>query len=254
MSTAFLVKRRGAAVLGGLDAAVRRHPTDQTRLVTFHAVGNRVDGDVHGIYDLTPAEFGRHVDAIVGAAAEAGLPFRRLGEWPAPGIVVTFDDGYADLVGTVAPVLSERGIPFHCFVTGDRLDAGDTRYLDRAALAELAAVPLAGIGAHGWRHAPLDAMQPGERDHDLRASRSSLEDLLQRTVDTMSYPYGRGNGDVRGAAQRAGFARAACSTWGFAPPESDPLLLPRIDLWAGDSPRTVRHKVLGHWNWFGRLS
>ena len=178
MSTAFLVKRRGAALLGGLDAAVRRHPADQARLVTFHAVGNRVDGDVHGIYDLTPAEFARHVDAVVGAAEETGLPFRSLAEWPAPGIVVTFDDGYADLVGTVAPVLSDRGIPFHCFVTGDRLDAGDPRYLDRAALTELASVPLAGIGAHGWRHSPLDAMQADERDNDLLASRSSLEDLL----------------------------------------------------------------------------
>lgn len=254
MSTAFLVKRCGATVLGGFDAAVRRHPSDHARLVTFHAVGNRVDGDVNGIYDLAPAEFIRHVDAIVEAAQLAGLPFIRLDEWPSPGIVVTFDDGYADLVGTVAPVLSDRGIPFHCFVTGDRLDAGDRRYLDRAALAELAAVPLSGIGAHGWRHAPLDAMRPEERDRDLRASRESLEQVLRRPVDTMSYPFGRVNRDVRDAAERAGFTRAACSTWGFAPPTSDPLLLPRIDLWAGDSPRTVRHKVLGHWNWFGRLS
>jgi len=254
MSTAFLVKRRGAEVLGGLDATVRRHPADHSRLVTFHAVGNRVDGDVNRMGVLAPTEFLRHVDALVEAAHRTGLAFRRLEDWPEPGIVVTFDDGYADLVDTVAPALVDRGIPFHCFVTGDRLDAGDPRYLDRGALAALAAVPLAGIGAHGWRHAPLDAMPPDERDRELRASRSSLEDLLQRPVDTMSYPFGRVNHEVRDAAGRAGFVRAACSTWGFAPPAVDPLLLPRIDLWAGDSPRTVRHKVLGHWNWFGRLS
>jgi hypothetical protein len=28
----------------------------------------------------------------------------------------------------------------------------------------------------------------------------------------------------------------------------------RIDMWAGDGPRTVTNKVLGHWNWFGLLT
>jgi len=254
MTTTFRIKRRGAVALGALDASVRRHPTNQARLVTFHAVGNRVDGDINHIYDMPPDEFARHLDALVEAAHRVGLRFIRLNEWPAPGIIVTFDDGYADLVDTVAPTLSDRGIPFHCFVTGDRLEAGDRRYLDRSALAELALMPHADIGAHGWRHAPLDEMRPDERDHDLRASRTTLEDVVQRPVDSMSYPFGRVNRDVRDAVEHAGFTLAACSTWGFAPPASDPLLLPRIDLWAGDSPRTVLHKVLGHWNWFGRRS
>jgi peptidoglycan/xylan/chitin deacetylase (PgdA/CDA1 family) len=110
------------------------------------------------------------------------------------------------------------------------------------------------VGAHGATHRSLTSLSSPELADELRASKVDLETVLQKPVPTMSYPYGHVNDDVRKAAQDAGFTFAATSKWGFNESSSNPLLQQRIDMWSGDTKRTVENKILGHWNWFGLLT
>jgi peptidoglycan/xylan/chitin deacetylase (PgdA/CDA1 family) len=115
-------------------------------------------------------------------------------------------------------------------------------------------MPGATIGCHGAEHQSLTSFSIAEATNDLHTSKIAVEAAVQRTIDTMSYPYGHVNEAVRAAAQQVGFTQAACSTWGFNTQDTDHMMLKRIDMWAGDNPSTVRDKVLGYWNWFGLLS
>jgi peptidoglycan/xylan/chitin deacetylase (PgdA/CDA1 family) len=254
MTTAFAVKRRGATIVGEAHRLLVSSRRDGLRVLTYHAVGNPVDGDVHRIYDLEPDAFAAQLDRVVAAARRAGLDFVPFASNARTGVAITFDDGYADLLTAVLPEMTTRNLPFHVFITADKLTSGDQRYLTADGLRRLAQSNLVTIGAHGASHRPLTKL-PAERClSDLRESRERISEVVGRPVDTMSYPFGLVNPTVRDLAHEAGFTRAASSKWGFNHPDTDPLMMRRIDMWAGDGPRTVTNKVLGHWNWFGLLT
>jgi peptidoglycan/xylan/chitin deacetylase (PgdA/CDA1 family) len=121
-------------------------------------------------------------------------------------------------------------------------------------MVELSNMPGVTIGAHGATHRSLTSLSSSELAAELQASKVDLEAVLQKHVTTMSYPYGHVDESVHKAAHNAGFIFAATSKWGFNESASDPLLQRRIDMWSGDSKRTVENKILGHWNWFGLLT
>ena len=115
-------------------------------------------------------------------------------------------------------------------------------------------MPGVSIGAHGASHRSLTSLSSSELAAEIRASKVDLETVLQKPVTTMSYPFGHVDESVCKATHDAGFIFAATSKWGFNEASIDPLLQRRIDMWSGDSKRTVENKVLGHWNWFGLLT
>jgi peptidoglycan/xylan/chitin deacetylase (PgdA/CDA1 family) len=213
-----------------------------------------VDGDFNSIYNMTRGEFEEHVAGILRFSAANSIPIVPFGAYTDDGIAITFDDGYVDVLTTVAPILARHGIPFHVFITPTKLTSGDPRYLTTAQLSELTTSELVAVGAHGYEHRPLTEMTPDDAERDLRRSRESLQDILQQDVTTMSYPFGLVDHRTRDAAERAGFTSAACSKWGFNRGDTDRLMIRRIDMWARDRRSTVTDKLAGNWNWFARLT
>lgn len=250
----FTAKRQVATFVGNCLRMLPGSPVAGQRVLMYHAVGNRVDGDINNIYTMSRNDFLRHIDTLQSISSQHHLPFAPFHRSHNSEISITFDDGYADALSTIGPELSKRGIPFHVFVTPTKLTSGDPRYLSTPELRELATIPGATIGAHGATHRSLTSLSIDDAEADLRASKQQLEDILQTSITTMSYPYGHVNEAVRNAAERVGFTVAACSKWGVNTASSDSLLLNRLDMWAGDNSRTIENKVLGYWNFLGRLT
>jgi peptidoglycan/xylan/chitin deacetylase (PgdA/CDA1 family) len=248
----FTAKRQVATVVGNCLRMLPGSPVSGQRVLMYHAVGNRVDGDVNNIYTMSRADFLRHIETLQAVSEKHNIPFAPFRQSHTTEIAITFDDGYADALSTIGPELSKRGIPFHVFVTPEKLTSGDPRYLSTPELRELATIPGATIGAHGATHRSLTSLTIVEAEADLRNSKQQLEDVLQTPITSMSYPYGHVNGDVRAAVKQVGFIVAACSKWGVNNEHSDALLLNRLDMWAGDNSRTIQNKVLGYWNFLGR--
>ena len=250
----FTAKRQVATLVGNCIRMLPGSPVAGQRVLMYHGVGNRVDGDINNIYTMSRNDFLRHIDTLQSISAKHHMPFASFRRSHNSEISITFDDGYADALSTIGPELSKRGIPFHVFVTPEKLTSGDPRYLSTPELRELATIPGATIGAHGATHRSLTSLSIVDAEADLRASKQQLEDILQSSITTMSYPYGHVNEAVRNAAERVGFTVAACSTWGVNTASSDPLLLNRLDMWAVDNSRTIENKVLGFWNFLGHLT
>ncbi|GAA3197833.1 polysaccharide deacetylase family protein [Actinocorallia longicatena] len=128
-------------------------------------------------------------------------------------VVITFDDGYADLHSRALPILTDFGFPATVFVTTGWLDdAGPDaagRPLDAMLTwAHVAEVTAHGIevGAHSHSHPQLDQLRDGPLHDELTRSRLSLEDRLQLPVTTMAYPYGYSSERVRRFAADAGYS------------------------------------------------
>ena len=250
----FKAKRLGAIAVSTAVSAVRQKPQSGIRILSYHAVGTRVDGDVNGLYCLKTDEFRMHCDLIEQFSHQHGVPLLPFGTSAESGIVLTFDDGYADALSIVGPELSKRKIPFHVFVSPAKALSKDQRYLSPVELVELASISGATIGAHGNSHIPLTNLGKANMLQELADSKDSLEQILQLPIHTMSYPFGLVDDVVRDAAEKTGFKQAACSKWGFVLPDTDRLMQPRVDIWSGDSKRTYMQKLAGTWNWFSRIT
>ena len=248
-----------AGLVGEVFRLLPRPLAHGHRTLMYHSVGlaqksTTVDGDTLGIYSMTLAQFTQQIDAIQGIALSKGMSFVPFGSVLRDTISITFDDGYTDALTAIAPILCARQIPFHVFVSAARMNGSDRKYLSPAQVVELSNMPGVTIGAHGATHRSLSSLLSPELAAELRASKVDLEAVLQKPVTTMSYPYGHVNDEVRKAAQDAGFTFAATSKWGFNASSNNSLLQRRIDMWSGDTKRTVENKILGHWNWFGLLT
>ncbi len=255
----FATKRRVAGLVGEVFRLLPRPQAHGHRTLMYHSVGleqnsTPVDGDTLGIYSMTLAQFTAQIDAIQAVCASTGISIDVFGSAKNDSLSITFDDGYTDALTVIAPLLYARQIPFHVFVSSARMNGTDRKYLSPAQVVELSNMPGVSIGAHGATHRSLTSLSSSELAAELQASKVDLEAVLQKPVTTMSYPFGHVDESVRKAAHETGFTFAATSKWGFNEAASDPLLQRRIDMWSGDTKRTVENKILGHWNWFGLLT
>lgn len=127
---------------------------------------------------------------------------------------------------TLRPWFDKQGISFpdlcaRFFMSGDEL-------------RRFAAHPLITIGGHSTTHRPLARLPEVEMRSELSDNKSYLENLLQRRIDHMAYPYGgREQCGQREAiaARDSGFLTAVAVAHGklVAETADDPYLLPRED-------------------------
>jgi len=244
---------RGKHLLGDFIArllAVVERPRlgDGTRVLMYHAIGERVPNMDLDLYSMSATRFADQVQAIVEFARSTGTRFVPFGGVPTPGIAVTFDDGYRSFVDVAVPVLSEYKVPVHVFVGTEHLASDPSLHMSPAQVRDVASLPGVTVGAHGYRHVPLTTLSDDELRGELTVARRSLEEVLGRSVDTMSYPHGAHDDRVHRSVAAAGYVAAACSDAGTFVSSEQKLRIPRIDLWALDSPATVRRKVLGAWD------
>jgi peptidoglycan/xylan/chitin deacetylase (PgdA/CDA1 family) len=131
-------------------------------------------------------------------------------------IALTFDDGYADLLTTVAPLLAERSMVATAFLTTSYLDGrsdGDpchARWLSWAEAGELAATGCIEIGAHSHDHVELDMVGVEDARAQIRRCRERLRAEIGVDVTSFAYPYGYSTAAVRAVLADEGFT-AACS-------------------------------------------
>lgn len=172
-----------------------------------------------------------------------------------PGAVaLTFDDGFRNFFHHAFPVLEQYRFPATVFVIagycGGRNDwPSQPRHpliptLELMPWSEVEQVAKAGIniGSHTVSHPRMSALSESEVERELSLSRTTIEDRTGRPVDAFAYPYGDYTAAVSRAVQSQ--FRFACSTeLGFVSPSSNPIELPRLDIY-----------YLQHEFWFHGLS
>ena len=215
------------------------------RVLMYHAVGTKVPGDYLERYSISPDLFQQQMNYL-----SEHFPIKKFTEVGVHenAIAVTFDDGFADNLDLASPVLVDLKIPFTIFVTSNNIGT-NSMYLSANGLRELSNVPGALIGAHGVSHRSLTDCNNSELDYELINSRKSIEDIIGKSVKTMSYPHGSVNKQVREAVSVAGYELSASSRFGNNLKNFDPLKIDRTDIWSNDDLYVFRSKVNGEWDW-----
>ncbi|HEY7145795.1 MAG TPA: polysaccharide deacetylase family protein [Streptosporangiaceae bacterium] len=218
----------------------------------YHSV-TRYEADPY-LVTVTPRRFEQQMDWLRrrgrrGVSMRELLAARRAGS--AAGLVgLTFDDGYADFAGNVAPVLASHGFSATLFPIAGRL-GGDNEWdpdgprkplLTGPQLAGLAG-PGIEIGSHGMRHVRLASVSDDELVREVAGSRSLLRDISGQQVAGFCYPYGDLDSRVVAAVRRAGY-EYGCAIWRSG--LTGTYALPRTFVGERDTGPRLRAKAVRH--------
>ena len=221
-------------------------------VIAYHRVG----GGSQVQLDMPRGQFDEQMAALAerGDAASLDGALDALGRAEAPArdpVVVTFDDGSADFVDVVVPVMVEHRIPVTLYLaTGYVAEQRPLPYGGRppswAGLADVLSTGLVTIGSHTDSHALL-ARAPGTVARDeLDRSISLIAEHLGVRAEHFAYPKGILGSPPAEAAVRVRFRSAALG--GTRPNPygaTDPYRLARSPIQAADGMRWFDAKVRG---------
>ncbi len=253
---------RGLWITGLADLARRALTRSKSFVVTFHGIAARRDDDLPAAVQpaFDAAELRAAIDWI-GRRFDYLTPSELL-QGERCGVLLTFDDGFANNATNALPVLEELGAPAVFFVAAQHVrDPRDwlpatretvRRHWDREdlvsdpiardlydgmsreQLASCARHPLVTIGSHTVHHPLLTGCEDATLAAELEGSKALLEDWCGRGVDLFAYPAGdydlRVARAVRAAGYRAAFAEDSREV-GLPPYE-----IPRVDLYDCRAP------------------
>ncbi|MER5884719.1 polysaccharide deacetylase family protein [Streptomyces sp. NPDC001941] len=190
-------------------------------------------------FTVAPSEFGRQLDAVA-ASGRTAVPVSALaaflagrGGLPPRPVVLTFDDGFADLPGPTAEAVASRGLAATAYLTTGAITRGRGSLLPPAPMMDLAEAPLLEqygmeVGGHTVTHAQLDTLRAADLHRELADSKRALEDVLGHEVAHLAYPHGYNSRAVRRAARAAGYASAVAVRHALSSGRDEPYRIARL--------------------------
>lgn len=170
-------------------------------------------------------------------------------------VAVTFDDGFANLLENAFPAMKEKNIPATIFIPSACLGKEpswlkntkhENEYEMLISEQQLKAISeQVLIGSHSFSHADLTDEKVDVKN-ELTQSKQHLENLLNKEITLLAFPYGRSNEVARNIAKNLGFKRIF---------NADPILeetdffMGRVDVSPNDWKIEFYLKILGAYAW-----
>lgn len=164
-------------VRGALKSVLAARPSRRDAQGATLLIYHRVGGGTTNELDVTPDAFARHVDALGGhdvLSLDAALDRLDAGD-ATPSVVLTFDDGFADVYRNAWPLLRQRRLPFTIYLATAYMGApmqweGATakgepgRGLSWDQIHEMVDSGLCTLGNHTHRHVRPEVLTVEELD------------------------------------------------------------------------------------------
>ncbi|MFD5425042.1 polysaccharide deacetylase family protein [Streptomyces sp. NPDC127084] len=235
----------------------RRDASESARIpvLLYHAVMDDPP-DWIAEFSVTPRDFSAQLDAI---QASGRTPvtistltdhLRGRGGLPPRPVLLTFDDGFADLPGPTAEALASRRLPATAYLTTGAITPGLRSLLPPAPMMTLAQAPLLErygmeVGAHTVTHPQLDTIGPRRLRHELRQSKAVLENALGHEVRHLAYPHGYNSRAVRRAARAAGYESAVAVRHALSSERDEAYRIARLIVRRGHSVADIEAWMAG---------
>lgn len=164
---------------------------------------------------------------------------------PPKPVMITFDDGYADVYTNASPVLARLHMHATAYVITSRISGRDTSFL---TWPELRALERRGIqvGSHTETHAALTALTTSAMREELVGARTALQRALHHPVPWLAYPYGAVDGHVVAVVRASGYALAVTTRSGACQSPAQPLQLHRLEVLDTTGVAGLRALVASH--------
>lgn len=217
-------------------------------ILLYHSVSETARPG-HERFTVCPRRFREHA-RVIADSGRVGLTVSELADalhgeraLPRRPVLVTFDDGFAD-VAPAAELLLRAGYPSTAYVTSGWV--GRFRMLSPAGLRDLAAIDARlEVGAHSITHARLDELSERAAAREIGRSRSDVETIAEAPVSSFAYPHGAYDDRVRRIVARSGFCAAVAVKNAFSHAHDDRFALARVTIEARATARDLEQLLSG---------
>jgi peptidoglycan/xylan/chitin deacetylase (PgdA/CDA1 family) len=228
MNFIIAIRRLLYILLGNFDQLVGRR--NDLFVLCYHSINN--DGWRYGV---SLSEFKKQMHYIhrnyqIVSSLELGQYLKGKRKFSRPTAVITFDDGYADIL-SARQILSELNIRPTAFVIADSKRANkkqlqtNRRLLTTKELKELVKEGWI-IGSHSMTHADFNQLSSKSMDEEIINSQKKLSREVGEKVTSIAYPKGKYDAEI--------LDKASCYSLGFSMDDkplnrnSNHLTIPRI--------------------------
>jgi peptidoglycan/xylan/chitin deacetylase (PgdA/CDA1 family) len=229
-----------------------RRPRRGVVALLYHRVGGRSGLQI----DLPAGLFEEQMGSLAQERRATGLDdgLRALAAPSLPErdpVVVTFDDGTADFVDVVLPIIERHRIPTTIYVATDFVERcrefpNGGAPVSWAGLRDAVSTGLVTVGSHTHSHALLDRIDPAQAEAELDRSIGLIRERLQVDARHFAYPKAVRGTDAVEAVVRHRFRSAALAgTRANRYGRTDPHRLARSPIQLADGLRWFRRKAAG---------
>jgi len=159
---------------------------------------------------------------------------------PSKPVVITLDDGYADLYTAAFPILSAHDFKAVAYIVSGFV--GQPRYVTADQVVQMDHNGIE-IASHTVDHADLARSSAGSVWRQLTDSKRSLEQLLGHPVLDFAYPSGKFNAQVVAAVRQAGYDTAVTTFDSVDHSYADRYLWTRVRVGGGESLGDFVHNL-----------
>ena len=100
--------------------------------------------------------------------------------------------------------------------------------MSKEQIRDLSLSPFATIGSHGYYHNDLARIDINDAAGEMQRSKQYLENIIDRPVNSLAFPYGTYTRNVVDAAKNAGYKQLLCMDFHFEDDHSDPMMKERF--------------------------
>jgi len=151
-----------------------------------------------------------------------------------PSVIITFDDGYKDLLTTIA-YFKKNGIKPTLFLLSDTKNADRVELATNRPFLNMSQIRMLMkngwiMGCHSGTHRDLSALDGKVLEREITDAKKQLETVLKTKLDYFAYPKGRYNQRVIDVVKKAQFDLGLSMDDGFISQNSNAYTLPRVGI------------------------
>jgi peptidoglycan/xylan/chitin deacetylase (PgdA/CDA1 family) len=158
--------------------------------------------------------------------------FAGIAPLPSKPVVITFDDGYADLYSAAFPILLSHRFKAVAYIVSSFV--GQSRYVSKDEILEMDRGGIQ-IASHTVDHPNLARSSFGSTMFQLVESKRWLEQLVGHPVVDFAYPSGRASTQVVSALNTAGYDTAVTEQLSLSHGRYDRFMWTRVRVGGGES-------------------
>jgi len=241
--------------------AMRREFGMRLPVLLYHHVGPPRTR-THSELTVSPPSFERHVSWLA-RRGYTGITASDWWQWcveakplPSQPVLISFDDGYADLADYALPVLRRHGFSAVVYIITGKIggevawdDPRSTESYKLMGVEQIRHWAREGIefGAHSRTHADLTMLGADRLTDEIAGSKEDLERVTGVPALSFAYPFGYLDDTVVEAARNR-FAMAMSCDDGFNDLATDPCLLRRTIVRPFDTVADIELRAALGWN------
>jgi len=203
-------------------------------ILLYHSISNDLNSDSLNLLDFEDQISFLHKNKFTS------VNFNEVNSIATKQIVITFDDGYKDIVTNVLPILKKYEFKATCFVVSNFLgkyndwDLKNSNYKKKELMNKNDVFEWINngmtIGSHSHNHKDLTNLKDDELKNEIYHSKEYLEDLFSLPIRDFCYPFGKINYLAYKYVKKNYDNGYTTNRSRFIYNKHDPHLLPRIDM------------------------